>query len=76
MAPKIQTGQKVEISYENRTVQGQVRLASANGKNMILSFPAASPLGDYLESIPVLEDGGVFRDLIKRRPVTVRGVKS
>jgi len=75
MPLKIKTGDHVQISYENRTVEGECRLASANGKNMMLVFPERSPLGDYFGTMPVLEDRGVFRDLIKRRPVTVRGLK-
>jgi hypothetical protein len=45
---------------------------------MMLTFPATSPLGDYFGTMPVLEDRGALRDLIKRRPVevTVRDVKS
>lgn len=64
------------IRYERRTVEGRCRLASANGKNLMLVFP--SMLGDYFGLMPVLEDRGTLRDLIKRRPVevTVLGLKS
>jgi hypothetical protein len=78
MLAKIRTADHVQIRYENRTVEGECRLASANGKNMLLTFPATSPLGDYFGTMPVLEDRRGLRDLINRRPVevTVRGVKS
>ena len=77
MPTKIRTGDHVQIRYENRTVDGECRLVSRNGKNMMLTFPASSPLGDYFGMMPVLEDCGHFRELIKRRPVevTVRGLK-
>jgi hypothetical protein len=69
---KIRTGDQVSISYENRTVQGECRLASANGKNMMLTFPQTPPLGDYFGLMPVLQDDqGVLRDLIQRRQVRV-----
>jgi hypothetical protein len=76
MPRKIKTGDQVQISYENRTVDGECRLASANGKNLMLVFPTM--LGDYFGLMPVLEDRGTLRDLIKRRPVevTVRGFKT
>jgi hypothetical protein len=46
---KIRTGDRVEIGYENRVASGQVRLASTNGKNMMLVFPQTPPLGDILD---------------------------
>ncbi len=46
--------------------EGECRLASRNGKSMMLTFPASPPLGDYFGTMPDLEDRGHLRDLIKR----------
>jgi len=72
MPLKIRRGDRVQIDYDNHTVEGECRLASANGKNMILTFPEMPPLGDYFGLMPVLQDDrGVLRDLIQRRQVRV-----
>jgi hypothetical protein len=71
MPLKIRTGDQVLIKYENRIVEGECRLASANGRNLLLAFPEARPLCDYFGLLPVLEDRGALRDLIKRRPVEI-----
>ena len=76
MPHKIRIGDHVLIKYERRIVEGECRLASPNGKNLMLVFPTM--LGDYFGLMPVLEDRGMLRDLIRRRPVevTVRSLKS
>jgi hypothetical protein len=69
---KIRTGDHVQIDYANHSVQGEVRLASPNGKNAMLVFPEMPPLGSYFGVMPVLQDDrGTFRDLIYRAQVTV-----
>jgi len=67
----LQTGDRVEIQYRGRTVEGVVKMASENGRSLFLEFEAL--LGGYAGSMPVLgEDDGVYRDLIVGAEVRLR----
>lgn len=62
------TGDRVRITYGQLTVLGTVLLASTNGRSLFLSFEAL--LGGYVGQMPILMDeDGVFRDLINSQPV-------
>ena len=64
-------GDNVQITYEGRTVDGVVFLASENSRSLILSFQAM--LGGYVSSMPVLADeDGTYADLITGQPVEIR----
>lgn len=68
-------GEFVVVTAHGRTKKAMVGLASPNGRSLILLFEGG--LGDvadglYIGSMPVLlEDDGVFRELINRRPITI-----
>jgi len=62
------TGEAVRITYEGRTVEGTVLLASRNGTSLFLEFDAL--LGGYAGRMPVsVDDDGVIRDLMNNLPV-------
>jgi hypothetical protein len=69
-SPKIwKTGDSLMVSFKGRRVLGQVKLASENGRSLMLEFDAM--LGGYVGMMPVLEEDGVFRDLITKSVVTL-----
>src|SRR5579859_1108556 len=53
-----QTGDRVRIRYAGRQVDGQVKLASSNGRSLFLEFEAL--LGGYAGGMPVIEEAGRF----------------
>jgi len=61
---------EVMIGREGIHVIGHVTLASSNGLSLMLCFQAM--LGGYVGMMPVLFEGGEFRDLIEGKPVTLR----
>lgn len=61
------TGEAVTITFGGVTVAGDVQLASANGRSLILRFEAL--LGGYAGTMPVLHEGGGFVDLLTHQPV-------
>jgi hypothetical protein len=67
----IRTGDLVDVTYNGRTVEGVVQLASTNGRSLMLSFDAM--LGGYVGQMPVLDaDGsGEYRDLMTSTVVQV-----
>ena len=66
----MRTGQRVTITYDGRTLDGLVVLASGNGRSLMLSFEGI--LGGWVGMMPVLADGdGVFRPLNGDEPVSV-----
>lgn len=66
----MKTGDTVRITYDGRTVGGRVRLASPNGRSLMLEFEAI--LGGFVGMLPALmDDSGAYRDLIFSRPVGV-----
>jgi hypothetical protein len=71
-----QRGQFVRITYGEKTIDGMVLIASANGKSMMLGFDGAlrSPAGGaFMGSMPVLMDyAGVYRDLVENEPVQIQ----
>jgi hypothetical protein len=64
------TGDLVTITFEDRTVPGEVKFASKNGVSLMLSFEAI--LGGYVGMMPVLWQHSEFRDLLKGERVTIR----
>lgn len=67
----VRTGDAVTIGYGGRTVRGIVKLASPNARSLMLEFDAM--LGGFVGMMPVLmDDAGVYRDLVERQPVEVR----
>ena len=65
------TGDKVSITFHDRTVQGEVKLASGNGRSIFLAFEAI--LGGYVGQMPVFRDeDGRYRDLLTQNEVTLR----
>ncbi len=71
------TGDLVRITYEGRSVDGAVKLASQNGLSLMLEFEAV--LGGCVGMMPVIYEDGDFRCLMTRRPVVLvargRGVE-
>jgi hypothetical protein len=66
----LKTGEPVIITYEGKTVQGFVRLASPNGAAAVLAFEAI--LGGFVGLLAVsIDDDGSATDLIFNRPVTI-----
>jgi len=63
------TGESLRIVFQDSTVEGYVVLASTNGRSLMLGFETI--LGGYAGMMPVLEEQGVFRDLITRSTVTL-----
>jgi hypothetical protein len=61
------TGDLVRITYEERTVDGAIKLASNNGLSLMLEFEAV--LGGCVGMMPVLYEDGEFLCLMTRRPV-------
>lgn len=62
------TGDLVTITFDGRSVDGMVKLASPNGQSLMLQFEAI--LLGYLGQMPVLDRGdGCYRDLIYAKPV-------
>ena len=64
-------GDAVVITYDGRTVDGEVLLASANGQSLVLGFEAL--LGGHVGVMPVLwrSDVGGYADLMTGQPVGV-----
>jgi hypothetical protein len=71
MSEPLKTGDHVVITYATRTVRGVVRLASPNGRSLILEFDAM--LGGFVGMMPVLQDEttGEYRDLFKGLPAVI-----
>lgn len=68
---KWQKGDRVVITYGDRTVDGEVTLASPNSVSLMLSFEAL--LGGHAGMMPVLlDDDGVYKSLIEWKPVILR----
>jgi hypothetical protein len=64
----LKTGERVRITYDRRTVTGQVLLGSDNGKSLMLEFEAI--LGGFVGTMPVLlDEQGTYRDLLFGREV-------
>jgi len=62
------TGDKVLITVGKRVVQGNVMLASPNGKSLMLEFEAI--LGGFVGRMPVLmNDEGAFHDIATWEPI-------
>ncbi len=58
----------VRITYEGTTVEGSIKIASANGRSLVLEFDGV--LGRDVRMKLVLQgNDGVFRDLFTDREV-------
>lgn len=66
------TAERCRISYQGRTVDGAIKLASKNGKSLMLEFEAL--LGGYMGMMPVSWAPGGYLDLIQEKPVTLEPV--
>lgn len=66
----MKTGDKVTITYQGRTVQGSIRLASRNEKSLMLEFETI--LGSFAGLMPVMMDEhGAYVDLVYKEPVEI-----
>lgn len=69
----LKTGGRVAITFNGRTVHGTITLASPNERSLMLEFAAI--LDGYVGMMPVLmDDEGVYRDLLTGRVVTVKNL--
>lgn len=68
-------GQFVRLTCGDQSMKAMVMLASGNGKSLMLGFDGALRLpsgGACFGSMPVLmDDAGVYRDLIENAPVQI-----
>lgn len=63
-------GEHVKITCEGRTVDGEVTLASANGRSIVVMFEAI--LAGHAGMMPVMqEDDGRYFSLIGRVPLDI-----
>jgi hypothetical protein len=59
----VKLGDQVLISVDGRVLDGEVLLASANGKSLLIGFDAM--IGGHLMQMPLLlEHDGVYRSII------------
>jgi len=68
-------GQFVQITYGGETIEAMVMLASANSRSLMLGFKGVlyAHGGVYPGAMPVLmDDEGVYRDLVKNQPVQIQ----
>lgn len=66
----LREGSRVLITYKGRELEGRVILASENQQSLMMTFDGM--LGGYVGSMPVLDNGDGYRDLIENEPVEVR----
>jgi hypothetical protein len=71
MMEVFKTGEQVRITYEGQSRSGTVRLASQNGKSLMLEF--FGMLGGYVGMLPCLwnDRRAEFLDLIENKSVKV-----
>jgi hypothetical protein len=63
-------GEHIRITCEGRTVDGEVTLASANGRSIVVMFEAI--LAGHAGMMPVMqEDDGRYFSLIGRVPLDI-----
>lgn len=66
------TGDKVHIAIGVVNVDGVVKLASGNGRSLMLEFDAV--LNGHVGMMPVLQhDDGVYRSIVTDEEVTLTG---
>ncbi|HLJ86801.1 MAG TPA: hypothetical protein VKZ53_08250 [Candidatus Angelobacter sp.] len=66
------TGDVVRITFNGKTVTGEVFLASENGLSLTLMFDEY--LGGYLNLMPVLWLDDSYVDLLLAEPVTINSL--
>jgi hypothetical protein len=64
-----QRGEPVRISFQGKTVSGEVLLASASGLSLTLILDEY--LGAYINLMPVLWIDDGYVDLLRAEPVTI-----
>lgn len=70
----LQNGDLVKISTRGLTKTARIVLAAANEKSLFVEWQTTDDgmIGAYAGGMPLLmDDGGVYRDLIDGLPVTV-----
>ncbi len=67
------TGDIIEATYEARTVEAIVVLASPNGRSLMIAWDDGM-LGGHAGMMPILQDaeGDGFHSLIEAKPVLLR----
>ena len=63
------TGDRVRMTYDGRTLDAEIELASNNGCSLMLAFEGI--VGGSVGLLPVIHEGGQFRDLLHHRVVTL-----
>lgn len=75
MSTSFHRGQFVQVTCGGKTLKAMVLLASENGRSLMLGFDGGLPSrsgGMFMGSLPVLmDDAGVYRDLIEDGEVTI-----
>jgi hypothetical protein len=66
---KFKTGDQVWVGCDDRTVEGEVILASKNGRSLILGFEAI--LDGCVGKMPVMETDGVYRNILTGQAIAV-----
>jgi hypothetical protein len=67
----VKRGDKIELTYDDRTVEAVVTMASDNGRSLVVEFEAL--LIPYIGTMPLLQqEDGSFVDLMVGRPVVVK----
>ena len=69
----LQKGDHVKIQFSGQLLEGSVILASENGRSLALAFEGI--MGGYVAMMPVLlEEDGIFRDLVTGREVEIEKI--
>jgi hypothetical protein len=64
-------GDRVQATYEGRTVLATVTLASPNGKSLVIAWDDGM-LGGHVGMMPILqEDDGTYLSLIEGQPIVL-----
>lgn len=67
----MKTGDRVLVTYADRTVEATILLASQNGKSLMVAWEDGM-LGGHCGTMAVLQDErGQYRSLFEGRPVTI-----
>jgi hypothetical protein len=71
MSDDFKTGDPISIGYGERRIIGRVRLASANGRSLMLEFEGI--LGGHVGMMPVLlGEDALFRSIVTQEVVQLR----
>ena len=65
-------GDRVQVTYGERTLTALVLLASPNGRSLMIGWDDGM-LGGHLGMMPILQDeSGEYRSLIEGKPVDLK----